>query len=253
MRTAYCTVLTSEDFAIGVKVLHKSLSTYSSKEFVVFVNSDIGDTTVKNLQNRGMTVIRAEEPDIPEECISSRQAADRWNKTLFKLVCFKPCGYDKLVYIDSDILVRADIDVLFEQNGLAAVNDSDFFPCYGREGINSGVMIIEPTEAMYEEIVARVPMTAENLNVFGDQDVINNYLSTCGTEYSMLSRLYNTCFYSCEDVENPKAVHFILASKPWEWNFAVRIMKMAKWFIKGRKKQIKYLREYTGVLRLVKD
>lgn len=252
MKEAYCTVLSSEDFTIGVKALHKSLSLYSSKEFVVFVSSDIEGDTVNSLRDKGITIIRADEPDIPQKCISERQAADRWNKTLYKLICFRPNGYDKLVYLDSDILVRADLDDLFELEGFAAVSDSKFYPEFARGGINSGVMVIEPSEELYNNLRAMVPVVAAEMPIFGDQDVINKYLMTNGHSFTSLSVEYNTCFYACKGIEDPKVVHFILKSKPWNWSWLVRTAKIIKWGLKGKKRQIKYLREYMGIINLVK-
>lgn len=249
MKRAYATILSSEDFYLGVKTVYLSLRRFSKEEFVVFVKSDISDSVKANLRNLGMTVIDETEPDISSEVLSEKQLADRWNNTLFKLVIFKEHGYGKLIYLDGDLLIRATLDELFDKPDFSAVSDRDFFPAYSRGGLNAGVLVVSPSEELYKALLDEIYKVAKEKEIFGDQDVINSYLREWDSEKELhLDVSYNTCFYVSESVINPRVVHFILESKPWMWTARQVFLKQIKWFLRGKTKQLSYLREYKGFL-----
>lgn len=247
MKRAYATILTSEEFYEGIRVLYKSLRIFSTEEFVVFLSENISTETEDKLISQGMKVIRTESPKFDEDMISVRQKADRWNKTLFKLVIFKEFGFDKLIYLDSDLLIRKNIDELFDNNCWSAVLDKDFYPECGRSGINAGVMVIEPSDFTYRKLVALVSEVAVKQNIFGDQDVINLYLSKNDISFTPLDRAYNTCFYSLKRKDKPVVVHFIFESKPWMWSRKTIICKILKYFVLGKYCAIKVLFEYYSI------
>lgn len=251
MKCAYATILSSENYTEGVVALYRGLRRFTDKEFVVFVNAEVSMATKAKMTELGITIIEEKEPDFSEERFSDRQLNDRWNKTLFKFVVFKGCGYDKLIYLDSDLLIRGSLDELFELPKFSAVSDADFFKGYGREGLNAGVMVIEPSNELYKRLIDIVPIVSKEKDVFGDQDVINKYLSSMKNEDSeYIDVSYNTCFYDCERVNNPKVVHFILESKPWMWSKKDIIKKKLKWAVTGKFKQIKYCNEYLELLKV---
>ncbi len=250
MKEAYATILSSEEFTLGLLVMYRSLRRFSSKEFVVFLSENISTETEEKLRSQGITPIREVGPEFAAGVISEKQAADRWNKTLFKLVVFKNHGYDKLVYLDSDLLIRDCIDELFDSPEWSAVADKEFYPEYGRNGLNAGVMVIEPCDSSFKNLVIEVDKVAKALSVFGDQDIINSFNSEWDETLSLhLNATYNACFYSDKKHSSPKVVHFILESKPWMWSKKDRFIKKCKWCVSGKLERIHYLREYEKLLR----
>ncbi len=250
MRSAYATILSSENFTIGVKRLYRDIRKFSKREVVVFVNDEISESTVSELREFGLTVIKENEPVFDEGVISEKQAKDRWNKTLFKFVIFKEHGFDKLVYLDSDLLIRSNIDDLFDKPEWSAVPDKKFFPEYGREGLNAGVMVIAPSIDTYKKLVDLTAETSENHRIFGDQDVFNLLLQDWDVSEELhLGEEYNFCFYSNSYCDNPKVVHFIFENKPWMWSKSSIVLKKLKWFISGQNRKIKYLEEYLRGLK----
>lgn len=249
MKKAYVTVLSSNDFYKGVKALYKGLRRYSQEEFCALVSDKVSSDVSKGLEEMGIKVIPEKDFSEETDCLSEEQKNDRWAGTLFKLHIFKNHGYDKIVYLDSDLLIRDSLDELFDKPSISAVSDKSFFGSYGRGGLNAGVMVIEPNDELFESLVKAIPAVAEQKAAFGDQDVINRYCSEWDKESELhLDAGYNTCFYDSEKADNPKVVHFILASKPWMWNKRNILLKEIKWLLTGKKKQIKYLREYLGIL-----
>lgn len=245
MKNAYATILSSENFLPGVKKLYKAIRKFSDKEVVVFIGDEISLETEQELKDLGLSVIRENEPVFDEGIISERQAMDRWNKTLFKLVIFREHGYEKFVYLDSDLLIRDNIDDLFEKPEWSAVPDELFFPKYGRKGMNAGVMVVKPSEETYRTLIELTKTVSEKMRVFGDQDVINELLTDWDDNTELqLDEEYNSCFYSKCSCKKPKVVHFILESKPWMWSKKDIFLKKAKWFLTFQSRKIKYLNEY---------
>lgn len=245
MKSAYATILSSENFAAGVKRLYRGIRSFSNAEVAVFVNEDISKSTVSELEKLGLTVIKESGPVFDEGVITEKQAADRWNKTLFKFVVFKEHGYDKLVYLDSDLLIRSNIDSLFDKPEWSAVPDKEFFPEYSREGLNAGVMVITPSIKTYKMLVELTTEVSKKQVIFGDQDVVNEFLSEWDKKPELhLGGEYNSCFYSKRGGKNPKVIHFIFEDKPWMWSKKKILMKKLKWLITLQNKKIKYLNEY---------
>ena len=251
-KEAYILILTTQDYLTGLKVTYRSLRRFSDKEVVVLVNKGISENIREELSKSGMRVICVGDIQIPGGIFSEKMQADRWRHTLFKLRVFGRTEYDKLIYLDSDLLVCGNIDSLFEREGLCAVSDAEFFPQYERGGINAGVFCFRPSKELEQTLIDTIPMVAKKMEVFGDQDVINAHFDTWESETAQhLSVAYNACFYQLDEYNGlePLVVHFILGSKPWMWSKGLVWMKGIKWLVQGKKKQWKYLKEYVCVLK----
>ena len=249
MKRAYITILSSDDFEPGVRALYKGIRKHSKEDFCVLVSEDVSSSVEDKLRSLG-AIVTVEKPlcDL-QDGLTDVQKNDRWAKTLFKLQVFRNLGYDKLIYLDSDLLIRACLDDLFDRPSFSAVSDKDFFPQYSRGGLNAGVMVIEPSDSVYEGLIEEVSKVAATGKPFGDQDVINGYLPNWDDEPNLhLDVSYNTCFYDSERVNNPRVVHFILGDKPWMCSKTKNMLKKVKWGLSGKRNQVKYLKEYLELL-----
>lgn len=254
-KQAYISILTTEDYLDGLKVMYQSLRRFTDKEVVVLVRNGITEAAVQVLSKMGMQVVRADDLVILPELLSERLKRDRWYHTLYKLRVFGMTDYDRLVYLDSDLLICGNLDELFQKKTMSAVSDLDFFQSYSRGGINAGVFSFQPSKELEQKLMDKIPEAAKKSEVFGDQDVINAYYDTWETEPEKhLEVKYNACFYQLDhyDEQEPLAVHFIMASKPWMWSNGQSMMKYIKWFLQGKKKQRKYLRQYRKILKSVR-
>lgn len=254
-KTAYITVLTTPEFKEGVKVTFFSLRRFTDKEFLVLVNEVISEEIVQELESLGIKVRRGSGKEFSGYGFSEDMKRDRWYHTLFKLKVFGIRGYDRLVYLDSDLLVCGNIDELFSREEFSAVPDKLFFPKFSRGGINAGVISFRPDEALERGFMECIPGVADKMQIFGDQDVINEYFDEWeNAEEKHLPVKYNACFYELDsyDEKNPLVVHFILGSKPWMWSATEVLLKQIKWTLQGKKKQVAYLRQYRKVLKKVR-
>ena len=251
---AYISILATEDYLDGVKVLYKSLRRFTDKEFLLLVNEEISETVVQALSELGMRVIRVVDIKIQPGVLSEKMQGDRWRHTLYKLRVFGMTEYDTLVYLDSDMLVCGNLDDLFLKKSMSAVSDKTFFPEYGRAGINAGVFTFRPSKELEQNLIELIPETATKMEVFGDQDVLNMYFVAWETETDRhLDIKYNACFYQLDAYHQviPLVVHFILGSKPWMWSKS-QILKNMKWLLQGKRKQRQYFKEYLSLLKSVR-
>lgn len=107
-----------------------------------------------------------------------KNAVSHWGDTFFKLEIFKQTQFEKMVFLDSDMIVLKNIDDLFEKPHMSCV-------AAGQElhkdwvDLNSGIMVIEPNETDYEQLTLMAPQIYKSfvdrgIGV-GDQDVIKAY------------------------------------------------------------------------------
>ncbi len=148
---------------------------------------------------------------------------------------------DKIIYLDSDMVVCSSLKELFEEDTgeyfISAAEDIGYFwahNAFGRKEekfyANSGVMVINlklwREHSIGEKLYKFAGTTKEKLH-FGDQDVINSVLKD---KIKPLNLKWNvqTSFFEFYNVlnhplkreiikakKNPKIIHYITWKKPW--------------------------------------
>lgn len=155
-------------------------------------------------------------------------------------------GFDKLVYVDSDMLILRNLDSLFSAPHLSAVVAGRNFP--GNESwteLNSGLMVLSPQVGLYNELVNCIPQTACTRKEIGDQDVINFYFKWPQSSDFILDESYNT-FVPYIDYyignravalsgQRVKVAHFVGRNKPWTMSRVAKIKHIVR-LIRSRKK-----------------
>lgn len=132
--------------------------------------------------------------------------------------------FDKLVFLDSDMMVCSNIDELFEKENMSAVQAGRFiFDHWIR--LNSGCFVFTPNEDIMISMINLIESTIVERSALGfgtgDQDVINKYYSNWPNEEQLhLSEAYNVFFmnipsYKKVGMPSPKIVHFVGNMKPW--------------------------------------
>lgn len=235
---AYITLLSTLDYLPGVLVLHASLRQVDAAyPLQVAVSTSIPAHVDTLLQQKGMAVIRLPASiDIPAVF---QEKSGHWSHTFDKLHLFGLTAFEKLVYLDSDMMVLANIDELFDKPHMSAVAAGRMVhPTWRR--LNSGLMVIEPEADLPEKMAATLQkaiteVQAMGSQYLGDQDIINAYYN----EWPNLKNLhlddgYNM-FYSDidayverhgyvlspqrqDDARLVRVVHFVGRHKPWmQW------------------------------------
>lgn len=232
---AYITLLSTMSYLPGVFVLYDSiLRTLTSYPFWVAVSSVIPIEVDDQLRRRGMHVIRL--PAFITIPIAFKKNSGHWGNTFDKIQLFGLSDFEKLVYLDSDMIVLRNIDRLFEKSHMSAVAAGQLeHPDWLR--LNSGLMVISPDKQLPEKMTGMMSqaindITALGSDKIGDQDVVNAYYSDWPEQKDLhLDQGFNIFFSDLdayivkhgyqmngdhqEALKDIHVIHFAGPRKPW--------------------------------------
>lgn len=220
----YVTLLSSNDYIIGVIMLYQSLKSVKAKyPLFVLCSDNISSSTLKVLEKFKIEyMILSEHIVVNKGKLINGEGYGHWDRTFDKLYVWTLLQFSKVVYVDSDMYVIRNIDHLFNKPHMSAVI-ADKFNEPGLDKLNSGLIVINPNKDEFIDMKKLWESGAINLDNAGDQDVIRYYYSDWGTMNNLhLSSGYNV-FYSDvtlglikkEDVDPVSVIHYIGTRKPW--------------------------------------
>lgn len=163
------------------------------------------------------------------------------DKTLTKLNCWRLIEYEKLIYLDSDMVLVDQIDNLFDtevsQWDIAASPDCGWPDCF-----NSGLFVLKPSFETFRALKS----FAESVDSFdgSDQGLLNEFFSLTGPSEASWIRLpfgYNCTLSSNYEYvpalvrfqKDLKVIHFIGAGKPWTNRILSYSSKFYKLYLHG--------------------
>lgn len=214
----YVCVLSTDDYLDGVLVLNQNLIDLNSKyPLLCLINEHISIDTI-NILNKFNIKYKL----INSITYNSNKKMERWNNSFDKLNVFNLTEYNKLIYLDSDLLILNNIDNLFEINRFTMVPDIPF----NKEKFNSALMIVIPDNNIYKALIELTDtMNESNTDYVGDQTIINEYYKdknviTLDKEYNTMKSLHldndkYTSYEVTKDVDNPVIIHYINQPKPF--------------------------------------
>ncbi|OMO96043.1 Glycosyl transferase, family 8 [Corchorus olitorius] len=228
---AYVTLLYGDEFLLGVRVLGKSIrNTGSTKDMVALVSDGVSDYAKKLLKADGWIVEKISLLANPNQVRPKRF----WG-VYTKLKIFNMTNYKKVVYLDADTIVVKTIEDLFKCEKFCANLKHS-------ERLNSGVMVVEPSEALFNDMMSKVKTLPSYTG--GDQGFLNSYYSDFPNAHvfdpnlppevlksrpvpkmERLSTLYNADvgLYMLAnkwmvDESELRVIHYTLGPlKPWDW------------------------------------
>lgn len=202
MKYIYATLLSTPRYLQGIMVLYASLKKYGKSKypFLCVCSKDIPEDCLEKLRKNGISyhVLKERALDgikMPQQ----KNGWQHWSYSFDKLLLWGLEEYDKVVFLDSDMLVLRPIDNLFEQPDMSAVAAGNFeYPDWTR--LNSGLMVFKPSKSVMKELLSLIKPTIEEFehkgSSVGDQDAINNYKKDWPQTPSLhLSEEYNV-FYN---------------------------------------------------------
>ncbi|XP_057503176.1 putative UDP-glucuronate:xylan alpha-glucuronosyltransferase 3 [Actinidia eriantha] len=160
-REAYATILHSAQvYVCGAIAAAQSIRMAgSTRDLVILVDETISDYHRGGLEAAGWklhTIQRIRNPK------AERDAYNEWNYSKFRL--WQLTDYDKIIFIDADLLILRNIDFLFEMPEISATgNNGSLF--------NSGVMVVEPSNCTFQLLMDHIN-EIESYNG-GDQGYLN--------------------------------------------------------------------------------
>ncbi|XP_072971740.1 UDP-glucuronate:xylan alpha-glucuronosyltransferase 2-like [Typha angustifolia] len=144
-REAYATVIHSSDaYLCGAITLAQSIRrTGSTRDLVLLHDHSITQEQRHALATAGWTLRKIKRIRNPR---AKKHTYNEYNYSKFRL--WQLTDYDKIIFIDADILVLRNLDHLFHFPQLSAVSNS-------RVIFNSGVIVIEPSNCTFNSMMLR--------------------------------------------------------------------------------------------------
>ncbi|RAL45708.1 hypothetical protein DM860_009572 [Cuscuta australis] len=160
-REAYATILHSAQFYVcgAIAAAQSIRMAGSTRDLVILVDETISEYHRGGLESAGWkihTIKRIRNPKAEQD------AYNEWNYSKFRL--WQLTDYDKIIFIDADMLILRNIDFLFEMPEITATgNNATLF--------NSGVMVVEPSNCTFKLLMDHIN-EIESYNG-GDQGYLN--------------------------------------------------------------------------------
>ena len=189
---AYITLLSNKNYLEGVLILNESLKKVNSAYPLYCMLSPNVDNSIQNrLENANVYCIRINKSVIENQESVNNDFFSYWNYTFDKLMIWGLTQFEKLVYLDSDMVILKNIDLLFDKESFSAVCAGKSFPGNDRWiELNSGVIVLTPDSEIEKKLIALAPKIIEEYKKknkpLGDQDIINNFLSNWFNEKHLI-------------------------------------------------------------------
>ena len=224
----YVCVLSTNDYIDGVLVLNQNLKALKSKyPLLCLINETISAENIKYLE-----YFNIEYKLVDNIKYETDYHVFNWKNTFDKLNVFALTEYEKIVYLDSDLLILENIDDLFNLKHLTMASDKP----YHEDTYNSGIMVIEPNIKDYNKLIKKTKeLDKKNVKNLGDQNIINicfkkinvlddnyNHMRSITKEKSLYYDLFSNSFIFKHNVkisnrisDNPKIIHYFGLPKPF--------------------------------------
>lgn len=256
---AYITVLSNTAYLPGVYALKVALEKVGSQyELLVLIPQELETELSDKIETIGLKYITAPDVEVPLELLEENSY---WNATFFKLRTVGLTQFEKIVLLDSDMLILKNLDNLFECPSISAVVDGA--PFLSETHLNSGIMVIEPSKELENRWINQVESTVkqrkeEGLST-GDQDVIRDAEPDWPEREELhLPPQYNVFLRDVDELcekylpngyEDLCVVHFIGPYKPWNYTFRKRLSNVKRLVLPGKTLALRALRKYKVMLR----
>jgi lipopolysaccharide biosynthesis glycosyltransferase len=208
----------NRDFIIGYKVMISSLLDKNQwfDHEVVILDLDLTPSDKTDILDlyENTTFIKPKIKNYSR--VNFERTAEKLRATYYKLDVFR-LDYDRIVFIDSDVVVVGDLSELFNCSlDFAAVKGYNARLDEMRADINSGVFVVNKRFLNDETYTALVQM-AEHGHSMPDQKVINSYfkgqIAYFNKGFNVEKRMISTVRFR-KVLENMRIIHYV-ASKPW--------------------------------------
>lgn len=239
-RYSYVTLLSSNDYVIGVVMLYLSLQKVKTEYSLFVLCSDI-------LSQKSMKILDkfrihykfiTNHINVDTTKVNTDEGYDHWNRTFDKIHIWTLTEFDKVVYLDSDMQVIRNIDYLFDVPHMSAVI-ADQWNEPGLMELNSGLMVITPNIKEYNNMKRMWESGVIKLKNVGDQDVIRAYYKDWNKQKILHLDPGLNVFYSevstgiikKENVQPVSVIHYIGSRKPWMVSLSAILNRMKHNFL----------------------
>ncbi len=226
MKNVYVSILSSDSYLVGLLVMWASLQKQSPKfSFLVLISREVSEKTLHLLKRIDINFMKI--PEIKNPHITDTNHI--FNSAFDKLNVFNLIKFQKIVYIDADILVVDNIDELFDAPSMSAVNSGGELPSKKDwKQLNAGMLVIEPSTEIFNDMLSKINTLPSKDG--SDQGFLHSYfydwenISSLHLDqgYNMFSGFLNEFhsrlqydFKEKKPTKTIKMIHFWSDYKPW--------------------------------------
>lgn len=153
-KMAFVTLVTTDSYALGAQVLGRSLRKVGSQyPLICLVTNNLSASSLQELYNSeasGIDEVRVVETiDSQDKKNLELLGRPELGCTFTKLHVWKQTDLEKVVFLDSDMLVLENIDDLFEREELSACPDAGWPDCF-----NSGLFVCRPNNDTFLSLLS---------------------------------------------------------------------------------------------------
>lgn len=234
---SYVTYLTDDTYAYGICLLVESMKKVNTKyPLHVLITEEVSAPTIEILNQLGVSYELVDIIHTPDNIFQrnlqySSSIATTWRNCWTQFKVFDLVQFDKIIFLDADVMFLQNLDELFKKPHMTAALDGEYFDLWPDwPHLNTGLMVIKPSHEEYNNLINFANnLKLEDLpdQIVANQEVINLYYKDWPQlQHLHLDKYYNIFApYILEDQlddikEKAKFIHFI-GRKPW--NFWVRM------------------------------
>lgn len=233
-------------YLIPLETTIKSVLYHNRDVDFYILNSDIAPEWFK-LLGRKMEVVNStiRSVHIDKELFESYKTGPHINyASYFRFFATEVVESDRVLYLDSDIIVTGELATLFEIDlkGYSIGAVDDVYAYEGRKsGFNTGMLLMDVVKWKEHSIVnSLLELAAEQNQVvhLGDQSILNIYFED---NWLALDKTYNYMVgvdiyhlaQECERLDDnpPTIVHYASHDKPWNTYSISRLRELGKYLV----------------------
>ncbi len=228
---SYITLLTNDSYVCGIILLLESMKKVNTKyPLHVLITEEVSPPTIEILNQLKVSYKLVEKIEMPKELMDynmtiNPNVAGTWRYCWTKFHIFNQTQFDKIIFLDADIMILKNIDHLFEKPDMTGAIDGEYFNLWPDwDHINAGCIVIEPSQEKFDNILNfAFSLKIEELPnyIIADQEVINLYYKDWPKwKECHLNKYYNIfppyiLPSMTEDIkQNCYFLHFV-GRKPW--------------------------------------
>jgi len=216
MEACYLTLLGTENYLPGVLGLLRSLRrTGTTLPLVCLVVEGLPPACRERLEGERVECVTV--PPIAHPYAHRLSAEERYKSGNYtKLHIFNFTRARKVVYVDADMVVLENLDHLFDRPHMTAcAARQEHNPSWTH--LNSGLLVVEPSVALFRDMLDRIGKVEEPSSEGGDQQFLHGYFADWSAKPQLhLPQRYNYLVNEEQMPTGPVYVaHFVGSPKPW--------------------------------------
>ena len=228
---SYVTLLTNDSYVCGVALLVQSMKEVDTKyPLHALIIDEVSAAAREILDQLHVTYEVVDTIETPAGIYKHNLeydagTASTWRNCWTKLRIFDQVQFDKIVFLDADVMVTKNLDHLFEKPHLTSALDGEYFDLWqGWPHLNAGCIVIEPSHKEFQNLLDFAnSLTPDNIPeyIIADQEIINLYYKDWPDKPELHLGKYYDIFapYVQEEQlddlkENTYFVHYV-GRKPW--------------------------------------